>query len=267
MKTRVTWITDVHLDFLQAEQIDSFCGQIAREQSDVVLIGGDIGQAGNIVEYLEYVEAKLSLPIYFVLGNHDYYRGSIAQVRERVTALSRNNQNLNWLPASGVVELTPNTALVGHDGWGDGRLGDYAGSSVMLNDFRLIGDLAGLDAVSRGEKLGLLGDEAAAYLYTVTSEALTRYRRVIVLTHVPPFKRACLYKGQIGGDEWLPHFTCKAVGDVLSGLMTKWSDKALTVYCGHTHHAGRIDILPNLRVVVGGAEYGAPEIQSTYEVA
>ena len=266
MKTRITWITDVHLDFLEKQQIDRFCRQIALEKSDVVLISGDIGQAANIVDYLQYLEANLSVPLYFVLGNHDYYRGRIGQVRERVTALSRSNRNLNWLPVSGVVELTPNTALVGHDGWGDGRLGDYAGSSVLLNDFRLIGDLAGLDTASRGEKLGLLGDEAAAYLYTVVNEALTRYRWLIVLTHVPPFPEACLYKGQMGSDDWLPFFTCKAVGDVLSRLMTDWPDKAMTVYCGHTHHAGRIDILPNLQVVVGGAAYGAPEIQSTFEV-
>jgi 3',5'-cyclic-AMP phosphodiesterase len=37
--------------------------------------------------------------------------------------------------------LTPNTALVGHDGWGDGRLGDLNWSGVILNDFLLIEEL------------------------------------------------------------------------------------------------------------------------------
>ena len=40
-----------------------------------------------------------------------------------------------------VVELTPITALVGHDGWADGRLGDLDGSDVILSDFLLIDEL------------------------------------------------------------------------------------------------------------------------------
>jgi hypothetical protein len=40
--------------------------------------------------------------------------------------------------------LTNRTALVGHGGWADGRLGNYAGSTVLLNDYVLIEDFAEL---------------------------------------------------------------------------------------------------------------------------
>lgn len=265
--TKFTWITDVHLDFLSEQEIDNFCRRIENERTDALLISGDIGQADSVVGYLERITAKISSPIYFVLGNHDYYRGAIGSVRRRVTELSQNNQNLNWLPVCGVVELTQDTALVGHDGWGDARLGDYDGSGVMLNDFGLISDLAGLDAGTRGKKLKQLGDEAAAQLQAVVAEALCHFKNIIVLTHVPPYKQACLYNGQIGSDEWLPHFTCKAVGDVLSQAMEHNPQRNMTIYCGHTHHAARIDILPNLSVVVGGAVYRHPTIQGSYSVA
>jgi hypothetical protein len=38
-------------------------------------------------------------------------------------------------------------------------------------------------------------------------------------------------------------------------------DARMTVLCGHTHGAGVVDVLPNLRVVTGGADYGAPALQ------
>jgi hypothetical protein len=46
-----------------------------------------------------------------------------------------------YLTACGVAELTPSTALVGHDGWGDGRLNNLDDSAVVLSDFKVIGEL------------------------------------------------------------------------------------------------------------------------------
>lgn len=37
---------------------------------------------------------------------------------------------------------------------------------------------------------------------------------IIVLTHVPPFKEACLHKGKISDDDWLPYFSSKVMGDI-----------------------------------------------------
>jgi hypothetical protein len=39
-------------------------------------------------------------------------------------------------------------------------------------------------------------------------------------------------------------------------------DAKMTVYCGHTHGAGESHVLPNLRVVTGAAEYGAPVVRT-----
>ncbi len=263
---KIVWITDIHFDFLEQGAIREFCRAIVNRNADTLLVGGDIGQADSVGQFLRLIEKSVSLPTYFVLGNHDYYGGTIAEVRKQAERLTNNVPNLNWLPASDVVELTQTTCLVGHGGWGDGRMGDYVGSSVVLSDFRLIRDLARLNASCLHNKLMQLGDEAAAHLEICVGDALDRYPRIILLTHVPPFKEACLYKGHMGSDEWLPHFTCKAAGDVLVRLMHEHPDRQLTVYCGHTHHSGRVTILPNLDVLVGGARYGAPEIQGVYTV-
>ena len=40
----------------------------------------------------------LRRPIYFVLGNHDYYFGSIDKVRKAVKQLCQERPNLHYLP-------------------------------------------------------------------------------------------------------------------------------------------------------------------------
>ena len=263
---RLVWATDVHLNFLEAGGLDGFCVALARHEPDAVLLTGDIAEAPTVVPLLALMAAELKTPIYFVLGNHDFYRGSIARVREAVTDLSRRSAWLAWLPAAGVVPLGRDAALIGVDGWADGRLGDYLRSPVMLNDYVLIADLAGLDRAARLEQLHQLADAEAARLADLLAEALPRHRRVIVATHVPPFKEACWHEGKISNDDWLPHFSSRAVGEVLRRAASEHPACTLRVLCGHTHGAGTAQILPNLRVVTGGAEYGEPRVQGVIEL-
>ena len=77
-----------------------------------------------------------------MLGNHDFYRGSIPKTRQEVAEVAQESRHLEYLTASGVIELTPKTAIIGHDGWADGRLGDYENTEVILNDHLLIAELS-----------------------------------------------------------------------------------------------------------------------------
>jgi 3',5'-cyclic AMP phosphodiesterase CpdA len=264
---RLAWVTDVHLNFPGRGAVDGFFRSLAVTDADAVLLSGDVGEAPDVARYLNELDTWVGRPVYFVLGNHDFYRGTIAGVRSKVADLCSAVPTLHWLPLAGVVPLNGATCLVGHDGWGDGRHGDYWGSRVMLNDWQFIGEFLGLDAAERLRVLHALGDEAAAHFRSVLPEALTRYRHVLVVTHVPPFRESCWHRGKISGDEWLPHFACKAVGDVLQEAMAAYPDREMTVLCGHTHGAGEVQVLPNLRVLTGGAEYGHPAVQRVLEVA
>jgi 3',5'-cyclic-AMP phosphodiesterase len=265
---KLAWLTDVHLNFLRPPGVEAFFAMLAETPCDAILLSGDIGEADDVCHLLNALDTVVQRPVYFVLGNHDFYRGSIAGVRADVEALCSACPNLHWLPGSGVVPLTADVCLVGHDGWGDGRLGDYHGSDVMLNDFGLIGEFGGFDE-DPGERLAkmhALGDEAAAHFRTVLPDALSRFRHVLVVTHVPPFREACWHEGRISDDNWLPFFTCKAVGEVLAEAMRAHPDREMTVLCGHTHGAGEAEILTNLRVSTGGAVYGSPKVQRVIEV-
>ena len=155
---------------------------------------------------------------------------------------------------------------MGHDGWADGRLGDYPNSDVVLNDYYLIEELRWLDPRERLKRLNALGDEAAAHFRALLPEAFERFSHLIVVTHVPPFREASCHQGQPSNDNWLPHFSCKAVGEALVEAMTAHPDRQMTVLCGHTHGAGEAQILPNLLVLTGGAVYGEPRVQRVLEI-
>ena len=269
---RVAWLTDIHLNFLEHVDRRQFARSVADASPDAVLVGGDIGESPDVVEHLREMADIVRCPIYFVLGNHDFYRGSIAQTRREVSELAAGSDHLVYLTGADVVELSPTTALVGHDGWGDARLGDYYGSRVLLNDFLLIDELRlfnaerdDLDRPRLEPVLNALGDEAAGHFARVLPAAMESHRRVVALTHVPPFREAAWHQGKPSDDDWLPFFACKAVGDCFLEVMRDRPDRELLVLCGHTHGSGETQILENLRVLTGGARYREPAIQRVFE--
>ncbi|MEX0713239.1 MAG: metallophosphoesterase [Pirellulales bacterium] len=263
---RVAWLTDIHLNFLAAFQRHDFLNVLAQSRPDVLLIGGDVAEALDLLDHLGEIAEAVPCPIYFVLGNHDYYHGSIRRVREQVRLFCREHPRLTWLSDAGVVELTSGTALVGHDGWADGRLGDYERSLVLMNDYRLIEELSHLGKLDRWQRLKALGDEAADHIRAVLPAALEAYPHVFLLTHVPPLREACWYQGRPSNDEWAPHFTCYAMGQALLQIMRDHPERHLTVFCGHTHSPGECRPLSNLRILTGAAEYGRPRIQQVFEL-
>ena len=256
---KIAWLTDIHLNFLNELQIEEFCQTVRASNSDAVLIGGDTSEAPQLEAHLRLLEKRLQQPIYFVLGNHDFYRDSISSVRQTAEKLSESSQWLKWLPHIGTVELTAQTGLLGHDSWADGRCGAGAKSSIFLNDFMLIKELR--ESRKLFKTLNDLGDESAAYFKHHLPEALKRFQNIIVLVHVPPFAEACWHEGKISGEDWLPHFTCRAVGETLRQIMSENPEKEMTVLCGHTHSSGTAQILPNLLVKTGSAVYGKPRVQ------
>jgi 3',5'-cyclic AMP phosphodiesterase CpdA len=263
---RLAWATDIHFEFASVDQIVAFCESIIAATPDGLLIAGDIGQAQSVERYLRALDKALPMPVYFVLGNHDYYNGSITDVRAAIAEFVTASKHLHWMPAEGVVQIGEDTGLVGHDGWADGRCGDFASSRVMLNDYRLIRELSGLTPPARLAMLNALGDEAAAHFRRVLPEALARFHTVIALTHVPPFAETSWYQGRISDPDWLPHFCARALGDVLLEVADAHPDRELLVLCGHTHGGAGVEIRPNLRVVVGAAEYGHPVMQDVIVV-
>jgi len=272
---RIGWVTDIHLDWLEPQRRLRFYKTLQAAALDVLLIGGDIGHADSLPCFLTEVEDAIDAPIYFVLGNHDFYGSSIASVKERVCRHAAASRRLRWMPAEGVVKLSETTALVGHDSWADGRCGDFFRSDLLLNDYLLIEELSiaaemrrfdSYDKQKLFQKLNALGDEAAEYIRRVLGEALGAFPSAFVLTHAPPFRESCWHQGKISDQNSLPHFACRVFGEALLEVLDQHPGCRVTVLCGHTHSAGFAQIRPNLSVWTGRAEYGRPILQKTFDV-
>ncbi len=266
VRMKLAWLTDIHLNFLNQNDLAEFVAFLVGYDADAFVISGDIAEGNTIAHYLKVLADSLHRRVYFVLGNHDYYRESIERVREAVETVCRSRDNAVWLNGSGVVQLTQNTALVGHDGWADGRFGDYAASEVLLSDHILIRDFARRDREKTLRLMQELAGEAADHFERCLHDAFVEYDRVYLTVHPVPFKEACLYNGKMSSNDFLPHFASKVIGERLVEIMREYPERKLIVLCGHVHYPAEMDILPNLKVIVGGARYGSPQVQRVFEV-
>jgi len=264
----IQWLTDLHLDKADEARRESLYQEISRSPADTILITGDISSAKHLPLHLrELAAAAAWRQVYFVLGNHDYYGSSIAEVEGVVAGVCRSHVNLRQLGYGEIIRLDGDTALVGHKGWGDGRMGWGARTFARNPDFAAIADFRGLDRASAFHLLGRLGTESANYLRSVLPYALSCYRHVIVATHVPPFSRAAKFD-QKACDFLRQSFYCNiAAGAFLLRIAKSFPQKRMTVLSGHTHHAAHLQATPNLELMVGGAKPGFPRSQGVFKVS
>jgi len=238
---KVCWITDIHLNFLVQPARLQFYESIRNSSCEAVLITGDIAEAMSVTLYLQEMADDLQRPIYFVMGNHDYYGGQILDVRRQITDLCQAHKYLSWVTTPGGIKLTDDVVITGIDGWADGRYGDYHNSEIVLNDSRLIYDISSAAVLGKDKllkKMQELADadaaDLAANLEKISQQA---FKKVIILTHVPPFAEVCIYKDKATTADWLPFFSSKATGDVILKIAEQNQDKEYLVLSGHTHSA------------------------------
>lgn len=276
---RLLFTTDLHLDFCEEEQIRAFCDRMKAKKPDGIVITGDISNAIDLKDHLGFLDVCMGgvCPIFFILGNHDYYGSSIAHVRSEMDRLfvytdahkAAGAARLGYLGNSGVIPLTEDTALVGHDGWYDGLYADWFRSNVQLRDYYVIQDLDDNHcplANLRFAKLMELARISTEYVTEQTEKAFVDFDHVFVATHVPPFRESAVYNGKISDSNWMPHFSSMIMGDALRVLANKYPQKRLTVLCGHSHGSADVSFASNLRCLTGFAEYHNPMIVKIFEL-
>ncbi len=264
---RLGWLSDLHLDFVDEAKLARFLARLGREGADGWIVTGDIAQADTVAGALRRIEAAAGAAVWFVLGNHDFYGGSLAGVRRDLPGALPPPSRVRWLTACEVEFPAPDLALVGDDGWADARLGDPIGSRVELSDFELIEELRGQPRIALIRVYNRLGLEAAARLRPKLHRAAASAPRVLVATHAPPFAEAAWYRGRPSDPDYLPWFASKVVGEEILDAAQCHSGVQFQVLCGHTHGSGVWHGAPNLTVWTARAAYGAPRVQKVLEFA
>jgi predicted phosphohydrolase len=296
---RIAWGTDWHLDHLSHKQLSEFMKVIASNESDVLILTGDISNADRLNNHLGLINQASPVPVYFVLGNHDYYGSSSMEATQALAGSHGYKSKLAYLDNSAPFQLDWRTWLVGVGGWADGRAGNFMKSKIWINDYSSIPDLA----IYRNEKSGLLqhlkdqkdekelkkqvtsikrsilrhikelGKKQANVLRRQLKKLPEKAEHVLVATHVPPWQEAAWHGGTASDDDWAPHFACVSTGEVLKEFMEENLDRTMTVLCGHTHGHGEVDILPNLKCITqascedGRDKYEEPWISHHVEVS
>lgn len=267
---RLTWLTDIHINKLELPQRQHLYDEIKQQHSDAIAISGDIAEPDSVCTLLYEMASHCSIPVHFVLGNHDYHLELLSTVRNRISQLCNSCNHLHWLPHSHRW-LTQTTALTGIDGWADARHGDYTNSSMHQGDHRMALDFnhfKHLGKFALQQKMQQVADNEAAQLQQQLHaiQQSGNAKRIIVITHFPPFKEASFFNGKPSQPKHLPFYTSKATGNVLSQFALQHPDIEITALCGHTHSAAYHKALPNLEVFTGKADYGSADIQRVFDL-
>lgn len=276
---KLAWFTDIHLDmpgnlFERVQKLNEMSGG-----AEVVLISGDISVSNSLIPHLNLLEQTFQKPIYFVLGNHDYYNSNIGTVRKSVAALCNSSTYLKYMPMVSNVLLEKGTYLVGHDGWYDAQNGNPYGNDILMTDWIKISDFnAALRSANGGRLLNKdaimdlsrkLTQQAVNHVANGIKSIVKDSRHIIVMTHVPPFKESFNgvenHRG-IPVTQVLPWYTSKLMGDTLMAAAKAYPNVKFTVLSGHSHSHYDNDLLNNLTVKVGKAVYGNPQLASSLSI-
>jgi predicted phosphohydrolase len=273
-KDNILWVTDIHLDHIADRTVsmdeqpflDSFISKLNEADATAVAITGDISNAQQICVHLEHLERKLSPKfekIFFVLGNHDFYHGSIVTVIKEIKALCARLPRLVYLTdSSSPIQLTDKTAIVGHDGWYDGGYANwFAPGVVLMNDYYIIHEF--MKCRTDKHKFDLMNQFAngcANKIRIHVAEAAKSFENVLFLTHVPPFRENAVYRGKISDNNWMPCFSSKRAGDALVEVAEAFPNVNFKSLCGHSHGRARFFRKSNLESLTGESDYGKPEV-------
>ena len=179
----------------------------------------------------------------------------------------RRIPNLIPLGHGEVIQLSPNTALVGHRGWYDGRAGYGFETHVKSPDHKWINDFQHLNKRKFFDRLRELGEDSADYFRKVLPEALGRNSTVLLGTHVPPCYQALKFDGKHCRWERQPYFANCSAGEAIIGISRDYPKCRITVHAGHSHSATQARISPNLEIHVAGAETGMPALHDILTIS
>lgn len=277
----LVWVTDIHLNMAPpAEQLASRWA--AEGGRTGLVISGDIAEAPTLISDLDALVRGYGGPVYFVLGNHDLWRSSRREVRSSLRAAAKQRETTRppqgrwfWLTDK-VVHLGEGTWITGNDGWYDARAGNLA-TKMMLNDWVYIEEFREILSSPPAHQLARSGephpvidaiqqfarrwaDEAASAARRNLDLAISRgAKRVIFVTHIPPFEQTSLHEGKVDPNG-LPYYCNVVMGGMLLEVASLHPGVDFHVLAGHTHERTHKLLLDNLLVQVGHSDYSHPAV-------
>lgn len=246
------WLTDCHTKIVDRFRL---LNAVLQSRPYGVFLTGDMSEGFAFLSDLEFLGKKIGRPLYFVLGNHEFWGSSFEKTYNGVRALCQQYKNLIWLDEAGIVPLNEQTACIGIGGWYDARTGNpdylkYTFDWWAIKDFRQLPNMK-----ARIEKFRAIADESAKIITARLEEAIETYKVVYLLTHYPPYVEADRANNWISEKFYEPYNTNVVLGQAIDKVMEKHKKRYLHILCGHTHSPVQIVRSRNVECRVGRGSY------------
>ncbi len=91
---KIAFCSDIHLNFLSSSVCVAFAMKLNESDADAIIITGDIAEAPSLPIVMEELQKNINKPIYYIHGNHDFYRGSFDSTYNASRMLTQKFDNL-----------------------------------------------------------------------------------------------------------------------------------------------------------------------------
>lgn len=247
---RVSVSSDLHFDLTGPEPLRRLVAGMDREDPDLVVLCGDLGNPSRHFSECLRVFLKLDRPVAVLPGNHDLWSSpgetSILLFEEILPQITEE-YGFHWLENSPLV-LPNGTALCGSIGWYDSRArngeGDFIGG--VRHDWEYDDEEFAARCRNR------LCEQMAEL------EKNEKVQRILGITHVPCFETQLEERPEDAGyTADTPYYAHLTLGEALRAYK-----KLRWVVSGHTHLGlnGLIERpgMPPIATAVVGSDYGKP---------
>ena len=98
----IQYISDIHLEFLHIEAVESIIRKII-PIDPIMVLAGDIGNPFSKNNYYEkFIEemSKKFEKVFLISGNHEYYHNNIDMVEEKIKTVTSKYNNVTYLQNS-----------------------------------------------------------------------------------------------------------------------------------------------------------------------
>jgi len=275
---KYVWITDTHFNVREKtiiadlKKIESILQQ---ESADGLILSGDISIASKLVFQLGMLEQAVKKPIYFTLGNHDFWGAAYDDVDRVMKELTLISPFLKYLPSSEYQQIGATTCLIGANTWYDAILGKSDTFLVMGDWIKMKDYVTAFEGNTLSETVPMTMKQHNAIVEVsrqlsrkavdqvvkgIKAAMRNNFKNIVIVSHVPPFQEVCMHKENPSDKNYLPWYTSKLLGDAIMIAAKQLPDCNFTVLCGHTHTYCEKRLEKNLLVIAGSGNYDFVEV-------
>lgn len=224
--------------------------KVCQAHATRVWITGDIGDPSNNWKFLNELLEAVNRSVYFLLGNHDFYQGTISQARQKAAKICQQHSNAFYLHECEGFMMDGHLVL-GVDGWANTDKTSLHGTTW---DSEQIFDLQNLSIEQLQQVMNQFAEEDTALLLKKCRQSLSSsIHSVCIFTHIPPVD-ARLGSGKTRAmQEMRTVFYSEALSKGLHELTKYYPKVNFQVFSGHLHRKISYGISNNLQGYVANA--------------